>query len=374
MAKKIKIFIDHQIFSFQNYGGISRVFTELCKEFKNNNSIEYELPILFSNNEYMYEIQKVSKFFPRSKSFVRTAIMYLINRIYSTFKLLKNDFDIFQPTYYDPYFLPFLKKKPFVLLIHDMTHEIFPEGISKKDKTIEWKKKLVEKADHILAISENTKRDVIEFYNVPKEKIDVVYWATSVKIPEKIIDLGLPKRYILYTSNRGKYKNFAFFFKSIVNILKEDKDLYLVCAGSSKFNEEELELFKKNDLIEKVKHIRWSDNDNDKEMASIYNKALVFVFPSLYEGFGIPLLEAFACNCPAVVSNTSSLPEVGGDAVEYFDPKDKKSIEDAVRRVVYDKNLSEELKKRGRERLKMFSWEKAAAKFVEVYKNIFKQM
>lgn len=100
MEEKPKVFIDHQIFTFQNYGGISRVFTELYKEFKRNNSYEFVFPVIFSNNEYIGEIKKVSKFFPSSNSFLVTAIMYAINRLYTTIRLLFTDFDIFQPTYY----------------------------------------------------------------------------------------------------------------------------------------------------------------------------------------------------------------------------------------------------------------------------------
>lgn len=364
---KQKIYIDYQIYTMQNFGGISRVFTELYKEFKKSDEIEPIFPILFSDNEYIGEIKRVKSISPRNKSFIKRLFYYAINRLYSTYILIKGDFDIFQPTYYDPYFFPFLKRKPFVLLVHDMIHEIFPETVSKKDKTIEWKKKLIHKADKILAISENTKKDIIKFYGIDQSKIDVVYWGTSLRITKKNFDIDLPKRYILFIGNRGAYKNFELFFKSVSILLKESKDLYLVCAGSSSFSDKEIEMFKEFGVEEKVKHFRFKD---DNEFAYIYNKALCFVFPSLYEGFGIPVLEAFACDCPAVISNTSSLPEVGGDAVEYFDPKDMKSIKNSVEKVVKNEKLRKELIVRGRKRLKLFSWERAAQKFINTYKEI----
>lgn len=353
----------------QNYGGISRVFTELYKQFERDPNVEPILPILLSDNEYIGEIKKVWSIFPYNKSFAKKLFYYVVNRIYSTFFLLKGDFEIFQPTYYDPYFLPFLKKKSFVLVIHDMTHEIFPETVSSRDKTIEWKEKLVHRAERIIAISENTKKDIVKFYDINEKKIDVVYWATSLKISNTDLNIDLPKRYILFVGNRNTYKNFELFFKSIAKLLKENKDLSLLCAGSSKFSEKEIEMFNGLGVTNKVKHIRFKD---DNELAYIYSKAICFVFPSLYEGFGIPVLESFACNCPAIISNISSLPEVGGNAVEYFNPNSKKSIYSAVKKVVGDANLKKEMITNGKDRLKLFSWQIAAKKIIAIYKDLNK--
>lgn len=351
----------------QNYGGISRVFTELYKEFEKNPEVEPILPILFSDNEYIGEIKKVWSIFPNNRSFVKKLFYYVVNRIYSTFVLLKGDFDIFQPTYYDPYFLPFLRKKPFALVVHDMTHEIFPETVSKKDKTIKWKEKLVYRADKIIAISENTKKDIIKFYNVSEEKIDIVYLATSIKVPKEKLDIELPEKYILYIGNRNTYKNFELFVKAITPMLKGQKSLYLVCAGSGNFSEKEITLFEELGIKEKTVHIKFKD---DNELAYIYNNAVCFAFPSLYEGFGIPVLEAFACNCPAIISNTSSLSEVGGDAVEYFDPNSKESIFSAVKKVVRDADLRKKMIKNGRVRLGLFRWRITCKNFINVYKGI----
>lgn len=108
-------------------------------------------------------------------------------------------------------------------------------------------------------------------------------------------------------------------------------------------------------------------------MAQIYNKAICFVFPSLYEGFGIPVLEAFACECPAVISKSSSLPEVGGDAVEYFNPESPQSIEEAIVKVLESDELRTQLIHRGKNRLKIFNWEYAAKRFLDIYYETLKQ-
>lgn len=369
MQKKLKILVDHQIFTIQTFGGISRVFTQLYKGFKINSDIQPSLPILLSDNEYIGEIMKVKSLFPNNNSFLKKLFYYIVNRIYSTLVLITGDYDIFQPTYYDPYFLPFLRGKPFVLLIHDMTHEIFPETVSKKDKTIQWKKMLVHKANRIVTISENSKKDIIKLYKIDPSKIDIVSWSTTLRVPDKKLNIYLPKKYILFVGNRNTYKNFELFFKAIAPILREKKDLYLVCAGSSNLSPKEMTFINKENLTDKVIHIKFKRDD---ELAYFYNNAICFAFPSFYEGFGVPILEAFACNCPVISSNTSSLPEVGGDAVEYFDPKDIKSINDTVRRVVEDEKLRKEMIKKGKERLKMFSWGKTTNSFLNIYEKILK--
>ena len=367
----MKILFDHQIFTFQDYGGISRIYTELYKSFSKNPEVEVEMPINYSNNFYLEELEnfqyKNFKKIPHpiaNKLFVKT-----VNDLQTYKKLLKNDFDVFQPTYYDPYFLKFLKK-PFVLSVYDMTHEIFPEGVSSLDRTIPWKKKLLQKASRIIAISESTRKDIVEMYGVDESKIDIVYLATSLKLDLNYKStLDLPNKYILFVGNRKGYKNFEFFVKSVTEILKSTKDLYLVCAGGGIFSETEKELLKTLGIENKVQQIFFKD---DKDLAYIYNHALCFVFPSKYEGFGIPVLEGFACETPVLVSNTISLPEVGGDAALYFDPENSESLVSALNRVISNDSLRKELIRKGKERLKNFSWEKTAKGYLDVYESIIK--
>ncbi len=365
----MKILLDHQIFTFQDYGGISRIYTELYKIFEKQQDVEIEMPIKYSNNFYLEELEdfqyKNFKKIPHpiaNKLFIKT-----VNDLQTCRKLLRNDFDIFQPTYYDPYFLKFLKK-PFVLSVYDMTHEIFPEGVSSLDRTIPWKRKLLKKASRIIAISESTKKDIVEMYNVEESKIDVVYLATSLKLDANYkTALNLPNKYILFVGNRKGYKNFEFFVKSIAEILKSTKDLNLVCAGGGGFTEIEKELLETLGIENKVQQIFFKD---DKELAYIYNHALCFVFPSRYEGFGIPILEGFACEAPVLASNTSSLPEVGGDAALYFDPEDSVSLVSALDKVISNDSLRQGLVKKGTESLKAFSWEKTAKGYLDVYSLI----
>jgi glycosyltransferase involved in cell wall biosynthesis len=140
----------------------------------------------------------------------------------------------------------------------------------------------------------------------------------------------------------------------------------LICAGGGKFSTQERKEIHRLQLSDKI--IQMDIHDN--LLAYLYSQAQVFVFPSLYEGFGIPILEAFACGCPVLLSNRSSLPEVGGDAARYFDPESIPSLVEKLAEVMKNKALAEEMRTKGLDRSKLFSWENTALKTIETYKKV----
>lgn len=386
----MRIAFDYQIFSLQKYGGISRYFFELMKQFNKMDDVSYHLALKYSNNFYLlnnpelFNVVKDLKTdeFCHGLQFRGKARLHrllgrmsivehpLISNLETSVNILKkSDFDIFHPTYYDNYFLKYIGKKLYVLTVYDMIHELFAEKIPQfHDITISWKKVLIEKASHIIAISQNTKKDIVDLYKIDENKITVVYLGNSFYFNESVKTNTLtPKNYILFVGNRSAYKNFEFFIKSIKPLLLKDKYLYLVCAGSVSFTTEEKFLLTQHGLTDKIIHFPLID---DTVLMNLYNGALCFVFPTLYEGFGIPILEAFACGSPAILSDTSSLPEVGGDAALYFDPEDTESILEAVKKVVYNRDLADNLRKKGYEQLKKFSWEKCAEQTLKVYSSL----
>jgi len=251
-----------------------------------------------------------------------------------------------------------------------MIHELFADMLKGDDTTAIQKKKVIECAVKIIAISENTKTDIIHFYDIDPKKIEVIPLATSLQMNTTDSVLTLPQKYILFVGNRGAYKNFAFFINSISAFLCEEKDLYVICAGGGVFSVDEMHLL--NDLKVKTKVLCYPIL-NDTTLSCLYRKAVLFVFPSLYEGFGIPVLEAFSCGCPVAASNCSSLPEVGDDAVSYFNPNNSDSIQQVVEDIVHNDSLRDSLRKRGYQRLKLFSWEKTALATKNVYDNLLSQ-
>lgn len=365
----MKILYDHQIFTLQKYGGISRYFYELVREFNTMQNIDYEISLLLSNNYYISDKKFVNYIdLLHQKNFRgKHRIFNLLNKLFSILKLKQKEFDIFHPTYYDPYFLKHIGNKRFVLTVHDMIHEKFKEMFPINDRTTERKRILVHNASKIISVSNNTKKDLIDLFGVDESKIEVIYHGNSMD-PNANSDIrfNLPNRYLLFVGNRGGYKNFERFINSVSKIIKEYKDLYIVCAGGNEFNIREKQLFSELGISNRILQY----NLDDKNLAYFYKNALAFVFPSLYEGFGIPILEAFACGCPVICSNTSSFPEVAGSGAFYFDPYSEESIKNAVLRIIEDSSLRERLVIEGYERVKQFSWKKTAEKTKLIYESL----
>lgn len=366
----LKILYDHQCFSNQDFGGISRYFVELIKNINKHDLAQTKLSLVFSNNNYLTEIEaiKTKSFFKDKKFTGKVTLLNYVNTPNTIIELLKNDYDIFHPTYYRPYFLNFLGNKPFILTVHDMIHELYPQTVNRFDKTAKYKRILVNKAKKIITVSHNTKNDLIKILNVPEQKVEVIHLASSIKKKFAISkeNFNLPDRYILYVGNRKSYKNFQNLLLAFVKLSQIDDNLHLICSGGGGFNSEEKIKFKEFGLTSKIIH-KPADNVT---LATLYANSLAFVFPSFYEGFGIPVIEALNCDCPLVLSNVSSLPELAKDAAIYFDPKDVNDIISAISQVIFNEDNRQQLIKKGRERKENFSWLKTARQTIKLYEDI----
>jgi glycosyltransferase involved in cell wall biosynthesis len=366
----MKILFDHQIFTNQKFGGISRYFFELINRFDGVDD-SYEVTSLLSNNEYYNKNvnPKVKSFFHEQEFKGKIRIQSLVNKMSSIKQLNNKNFDVFHPTYYNPYFLKKLKNKPFILTFHDAINEKFgseyPE-LGNDISLLKFKKTLLDKANKIIAVSENTKKDIIEYYNIDHNKIEVIHLGNSLSNINNCLPKVIEQDYILFVGNRGNYKNFIFFINSISHLLLKYK-LKLICAGGGDFNREEYNVFVKLNIQD---IIIYKPILNDNVLVNLYQHALFFCFPSLYEGFGIPVLESFSSNCPILLSNGGSLTEVGSDAALYFDPKNSDSLIYAFETLVTNDHLRNELKTKGFERSKHFNWNKTFEKHIEIYKSI----
>ncbi|MCG2587741.1 glycosyltransferase family 4 protein [Rhodohalobacter sulfatireducens] len=367
----MKILYDHQIFTMQQEGGISRYFSELISELSEFENIEIQTSIKYSENRYLSNIEnkELSSFLPKRYFKGKVKLQSFLNRYSSKQTIVNSTFDLFHPTFYDTYFLSKIGEKPMVVTVHDMIHERLPHYFSNGSKISDHKREVIERADKIIAISKHTKDDLIDLFGVNEQKIDVIYQGSSLidEYRDTNVDLEwLPKKYILFVGIRSAYKNFQKFLESVSPLLVKDEDLHLVCVGGGKFQKSEQSFLASHELEEKAIQISCTDS----ELAHIYKNARCFVFPTLYEGFGLPILEAFAANCPVVCSKCASLPEVAGDAAIYFDPKSEKEIREAVRKVVYDDDLRKDLIQKGVERTEKFSWRETARQTKEVYESL----
>jgi glycosyltransferase involved in cell wall biosynthesis len=368
----MKVLYDHQSFSGAKYGGVARYFYDLMYNLKYEQGVDIELSLKFSNNDYLIngDIKKIAQF-GFFLGYAKTNLLFShINRLNSAVQIARQSYDVFHPTYFKDYFLPFLGKKPFVITHHDVIPEKFSNqyaGLDGFDK--DQKKKILDKASKIIAVSENTKQDILEIFNIAPEKVEVIYHSTHFATfqPNTNLKIATSKRYLLYVGNRENYKNFDVYVKAIVPILHKQDDLYLICAGNGRFTVAEQQLFSKLKVEKQILH---HQIDNDDVLYQLYKNAIAFVYPSLYEGFGIPVIEAFACDCPVILSDRSCFPEVGQDAALYFNPDDKEHIAFQIEKIIENADLRTELIKKGKVRLKDFSPSFTAQKTLEVYKSV----
>lgn len=382
----MRVLYDYQIFEQQQIGGVSRYFAEISSHLKEFVPV---FGIKYSNNVYLNDKNLLSlmPIIDYRKAFIKNIEFKGKGRLFQLYKYLNpgaypdfhsenrkysedlidgQDFDVIHITNYSLYFLEHLNKKPFVITVHDLIHEMLPEFFSADNTAIFAKKRLIEEAAHIIAVSENTKQDIINYYKINPGKITVIYHGSSNKIV-KHYNLDKPAHnYLLFIGSRTGYKNFLFFIHSVAEFLLE-RDLDLVCTGEPFTNEEKV-LFGKLGIFKRAKHV-FAD---ERKLQDLYNNALCLVFPSLYEGFGMPILEAFINECPVILSDTSCFREIAGDAAIYFAPKNKYEIIDAIDSLLVNKENRKIYIKRGLQKAESYSWTKAAEQTENIYKQIIK--
>jgi len=370
----VKVLYDHQIFAAQRYGGISRYFCELFQYYHKSGCLQFDLSVPCHNNSILKNAQfnhhsAIGKLMQIMVG-IGLANKERVNVRASTTLLKKGRYDVFHPTYYDPYFVPFLGRMPYVLTVYDLTQEIYPGSSPLHDHFCETKKSLARGASAVIAISEATKKDIVKFYEIDADRIHVIHLASSFRTDSRAGKTNsasrLPEQFLLFLGKRHGYKNFSLLVSAMARISSKDDKLKVVCAGALPFTDEELTTMKELNIQDRFVHMKASD----EVLEVLYRRAAAFVFPSLNEGFGLPILEAFSCGCPVICSNTSSLPEIGGDAAEYFDPTNTASLVDAIERVIYDKNKRDTLVEKGFCRNAMFSWEKTALQTLKVYESV----
>lgn len=358
----MRVLFDHQIFYYQQIGGISRYHYELMQHLKKR-GVSSSLSIVFSNNYYLHQSKENVVYSYLSKSKILNNWTKKINEYYTCSQLKKDHYDIFHPTFYDLYYLKKdLCKIPFIITIHDMIDEqFFPDNPIIKNKHL-----LIEKAERIIAISANTKKDILKFVDVPPSKIDVVYHGCNMSHEKPTIPpRKLITDFLLFVGSRGFYKNFNRFLESFKLLSCKYPELNLVCIGQE-FNKEEQTLVSMYSLSSKVFLFK---DVSDEELGWFYKNALCLVFPSLYEGFGLPILEAFTFGCPLVLSNTSCFPEIAGDAALYFNPRDIDSIYDSLDQFLSNSTFAFDLRKKGKLQLRHYTWENTVKNTINVYER-----
>jgi len=360
-----KVLFDHQIFLEQKYGGISRYFKYLIDGIKKEREIDYDLSVIRSDNYYIRDEPQLLKNSIFNPLFKTHAKLLKHSNSYSKYLLKKNDFSIFHPTYFNTYFLDHLKK-PLVITVHDMTYEALPHFFPSTDALPFYKRLLMEKADRIIAISETTKADILRYNNVKEHKIEVIHHGIDLSEPKYEIIENLPEKYLLFVGARWSYKNFFMVASAFKILLSQYPELKLVLAGGGPLTFGDSEFLMRNNILEKTIQI----SATDKQLNTLYKNAQCFIYPSLYEGFGLPILEAFKNNCPVLLSDSSCFKEVAGDAANYFDHLSLESLVDEIEKLLCNQAFTAKLINNGSNKLMNYSIERCVSKTVDLYKTI----
>lgn len=279
--------------------------------------------------------------------------------------------------------IPIFKRRNLkvVVTIHDLAFKIFPEYFTKKDllKLNRLADMAVTKADRLIAVSLSTKNDILKFYpSILPENIAVIHHGFDTKLFSKKCDEKenlkvlenhqlKAKNYLLYVGAIQPRKNLGVLIDAFEKLKTSHPDLKLVFAGAPAWKHEET--FEKIEKSEFKNDIIVTGTVSFDDLPILYQNAKVFVFPSLYEGFGIPVLEAFASGVPVVLADNSSLPEVGGEAAIYFKTEDGNDLLKKLELVLSDDNLRDDHIKRGFDRITEFSWETCAQRTLDNIKK-----
>ena len=289
--------------------------------------------------------------------------------------LNKNSVDVFHTQYIAPFWLP--KNVKLVLTIHDISFNFFPQFIKKSD--LLFLKTLIPRslkmAAKVIAVSEFTKKEIEKYYHIPAEKITAIHNGVDFELFNQIISTekleevkrkyNLPENFILYVGTLQPRKNITVVIEAL-----KDLDIKLVFAGNRKahnFDKRIDETIEKNNLEDRVIFPGWID---EEDKPALYKLARCFVFPSLYEGFGIPIIEAMAAGTPVISSDIPCLTEVGGEGALFADPKNLEEFTQKIQEILSDKNLRDSLIKKGTEIAKSYTWQKNAEKTVGVYSGL----
>jgi len=365
----MKILYDHLAFN-QKYGGVPKYFIELILELRKIDKIEVKTSIPVTRNADVQKLKINYLNFPNFNFRGSSKIERIIGNILTSFRLILSDFDIYHPTHYSNFGIKLLKlfkkNKTIVCTVHDMNYWVIPEFYTRKMVLRKRKQKYqMLHSDLIIAVSYNTKNDIIRFYPQLHDKIVVAPHGFNNTHGKSL--KNVPDKYLLFVGTRNRYKNFDILLKAFSDVVHDIVDLKLVCVGKP-FTYKELILQQRLGIQSSVQIL---ELDN-KELSYVYKNASIFVFPSLYEGFGIPCLEAMSNNCRILASDIEIFKEICGDAIYYFNPHNLTELVAHLKHLLSTKENKQQQKSNYQKVLDNFSWAKSAAIHYHSYSKLLK--
>jgi glycosyltransferase involved in cell wall biosynthesis len=367
----MKIALDARLVYYRRYSGIGQYIMHLVEQ----------LPGLDAGNDYTIIHSRKDRAAPHHPAARRRAAWtpshHRLEQLTFPLELLRLKLDLLHSPDFIP---PFTGRFKRVITVHDLNFRYYPQFLTAQSRRYynDQIERAVQIADHILADSHATRLDLIRLLNVPEEKIAVVWLAPNAAVyrllnPADIAAararLRLPERFILFAGTLEPRKNVAGLLRAYRLLFEHDPHVpNLILAGSQGWLFAETRA-----LIADLRlsgQVRWIDSPPDGDLAALYNAATVFVLPSLYEGFGLTVLEAMACGAPCIISDRGSLPEIAGGAAKEIDPDDAVELAEALAGVLQDGQLQQRLREKGLARVTEFSWERCARETLQVYRRV----
>jgi len=369
----VRVLLDGVIYGLQEFGGISRCFTENCIRLGLHcNGIKLILHLPAHCRAKTPEAKWIKQI--RDSSLWPQRIFRGVCEGASKAMIRMLHPQVFHSTYYT---LPYWSGLRSVVTVHDFIHERFPALLGgNAHQFIEQKRNVIESADAIVAVSQSTKDEILTYTKAEESKIVVIYHGVNdafltaspseedIRMFRETHKIDGP--YWLYVGNRGHYKNFGTLLRAFVRVARETDGYLVAVGGENKLEPWQVDLLIQNRLEQRVRLLHAMDDD-DLQVA--YVGAAAFIFPSLAEGFGIPLLEAMAVGTPIVASDIPVFQEIAGEVALFFDPYDEKGLATAMIQIL-DESVSRNLMEKGRKRVIEFSWDTATRKLGDVYKGL----
>jgi glycosyltransferase involved in cell wall biosynthesis len=365
----MRIVFDHQVFAFQKYGGVSRYVVRLIEGLMQRPSLELQVVAPLFVNAYLAALPRstVTGLAIPDSDFARKVARNIDQRL-APLLIARTPPSIVHETYYArrgsaP------RGVPTILTVHDMIHEKFPESFAEQDPTAAIKRAAVLRADRVVCVSESTRRDLVAIIPDAEPKTSVTRLGfDSFALPgpaqEALPTDALPP-YLLYVGSRAPYKNFGGLLAAFAASPQLRDNFVIRAFGGGAPTAADTAIL---DALKLADGAVIFEQGGDALLAQRYRGAAAFVYPSLYEGFGIPPLEAMSAGCPVVASDRSSIPEVCGDAAAYFIPDDTDSMRAAIESVVFDSSRRSQLILCGHARTKLFSWDRCVDATLDSYR------
>jgi glycosyltransferase involved in cell wall biosynthesis len=370
----LRVIFDAQIFCHQRFGGVSRYICSMALEMQRMAGVIPLIVAPFHFNEYLEQLPSSLVQGRRVRWLEgRSALAYGLSMLPGKIAARAFKPDVVHNTYYFPIKPPTGARG--IVTIYDMIHERYPKYFAASPLVTRLKAASVAAADHVICISESTRHDVLATYDIPQERVSVTHLGFNplgslltgeTSSDFKVRVLGADAPYLLYVGSRVNYKNFGGLLDAYSASTFLRNNFFLLCFGGGALTGAERAAIAKAGVEDRVMYLGGSD----AVLAACYAHASLFVCPSFYEGFGIPVLEAMSLDCPVACSNLSSLPEVAGDAASLFDPADRDSIRGALESVLESPSAASALKERGRIRRQLFSWRSCAENTIDIYRRV----